>query len=177
MHNASGGQDVPLGPSYRRVLVILLWSAVSTGWLVSTFSVIEEMCLASACRDTAGFTVFGFNMGWFGIAYFSLILMLLWLRNSVYRLDWVVAALVFAGIGAELHLLWIQKYIIGSWCPLCVTICCALFIAAMLLVVEKIHGAGSLKGRGKSLLGWLAFVVTMIATGLTIAIVEVRELT
>jgi hypothetical protein len=177
MNTASGSQDVPLKAGNRRVFSIMLWLAVFTGWLVSIFSVIEEMCLASACRDTAGFTVFGFNMGWFGIAYFSLILMLLWMRKSVYRLDWGLAALVFAGIGAELRLLWIQKYVIGGWCPLCVTICCALFVAAILLVVEKVQGADSVQARGKSLLGWLVLALAMSALGLTIAIVGVKSLT
>jgi hypothetical protein len=177
MHTLPGGPDMTFTAGRRPVLSILLWIAVSVGWLVSTFSVVEEMCLASACRDTANFTVFGFNMGWFGIAYFSLILMLLWLRRSVYRLDWAVTALVFAGIGAEFRLLWIQKYLIGSWCPLCVTICCALFIAAMLLVIERIRLAGIGKGRGTSLLGWLLFAGTMIVAGLMIAFVEVLELT
>jgi hypothetical protein len=176
MQKATGSQDVPLSAGNRSTLSILLWIAVSAGWLVSIFSVIEEMCLATACRDTAGFTIFGFNMGWFGIAYFSLILALLWLRNRVYVLVWAFAAMVFTGIGAELRLLWIQKYVIGGWCPLCVTICCSLFIAALLLLIEKIKEAGLMQGRGKNLLGWMAFVVTMIATGLVIAIIGVKAL-
>jgi hypothetical protein len=176
MHKETGRLDVPLSSGNRRAVSILLWLAVSTGWLVSIFSVIEEMCLATACRDTASFTLFGFNMGWFGIAYFCLILMLLWLRNKIYILTWALAGLVFSGIGAELRLLWIQKYIIGSWCPLCVTICCALFIAAILLSIEKIIEAGPGQGRGKSLLVWMAFMVTVIATGLAIAITGVKAL-
>jgi hypothetical protein len=176
MHTATGRQDQPPGAGRRRALSVLLWLAVSTGWLVSIFSVIEEMCMVSACRDTAGFTVFGFNMGWFGIAYFSLILIVLWLRKKDCRLDWVLAAKVFAGIGAEFRLLWIQKYIIGGWCPLCVTICCALFVAALLLVVEKVQGAGSAQDKGKSLLGWLALALVMIAAGLTVALLGVKAL-
>lgn len=176
MHKATGRQDLSLNPGYHRALSILLWLAVSAGWLVSTFSVIQEMCMVSACRDTASFTIFSFNMGWFGIAYFSLILIVMWLRKKDCRLDWVFSALLFSGIGAELRLLWIQKYVIGGWCPLCVTICCALFIAALLLLIEKVKETGSVQGRGKNLLGWIAFVVTMIATGLAIAIIGVKVL-
>jgi hypothetical protein len=111
MYNTYNSQDVPLSADYRR---ILLWFAVSTGWLVSTFSVIEEMCMVSACRDTASFTLFGLNMGWFGIGYFSLLLVVLWLRRKDCRLDLLLSALVFSGIGAEFRLLWIQKFIIGG---------------------------------------------------------------
>jgi hypothetical protein len=161
----------------RRGISILLWLAISAGWLVSVFSVIEEMCMVSACRDTAGFTIFGLNMGWFGIAYFSLLLMVLWLRKKVCGLEWVLSALVFSGVGAELRLLWIQKYVIGGWCPLCVTICCALFIAAVVLMTEKIKGTGSLHGSGKSFIQWIAFVVTMIGAGLSVAMFGVQALT
>ena len=177
MQNTSGRQGVPTSIAYRRTLSILLWLAVSTGWLVSIFYVIEEMCLATACSDAASFTFFGVGMGWFGIAYFSVILLLMWLRQKVYLLNWALFAMVFAGIGAELRLLWIQKYIIGSWCPLCVTICCALFFAAILLLIEKVQDAGSGPGKVKSLLGWLAFVTAMFAIGLAIAVVGVKELT
>jgi uncharacterized membrane protein len=176
MQTASGRQHLPPGAGNRRTLSILLWLALSTGWLVSTFSVIQELCMVSACRDTAVFTIFGLNMGWFGIAYFSLILIVQWLRKKDCRLDWVFSALLFSGIGAELRLLWIQKYVIGGWCPLCVTICCALFIAALLLVVEKVQGAGPVQGRGKILLGWLALSLAMGAAGLAIAMAGVKAL-
>jgi hypothetical protein len=176
MNEAPGRQFLPPGAGGRRTLSILLWLALSTGWLVSIFSVIQELCMVSACRDTAVFTIFGLNMGWFGIAYFSLVLIVQWLRNKDCRLDWVFTALLFSGIGAELRLLWIQKYVIGGWCPLCVTICCALFFAALLLVVEKVQGVGPVQGRGRSLPGWLAMSLAMGASGLAIAMVGVKAL-
>ena len=176
MHEVTGRQCLPNGAGSRRTLSILLWLAVSTGWLVSIFSVIQELCMVSACRDTAVFTIFGLNMGWFGIAYFSLVLIVQWLRNKDCRLDWVFTALLFSGMGAELRLLWIQKYVIGGWCPLCVTICCALFAAAILLVVENLQGAGSVQGRVKNLPGFLALMLAMTAAGLSIAILGVKAL-
>lgn len=176
MFSTSGIQEMPhnAGTGSPRIFSILLWLAVATGWLVSTFSVIQEMCMVSACRDTASFTIFGFNMGWFGIAYFSLLLLVLWLRKKDCRLEWALSALVFLGIGAELRLLWIQKYVIGGWCPLCVTICCALFVAATLLAIEKLRAAG--QGGIRMLLIWLALALAMSATGLVIAVVGVKAL-
>lgn len=177
MHKASERRDFPHGAGSRRAMSILLWLAISTGLIVSIFIVVDELCLATACRDTAAFTIFGVGMGWFGIAYFSLILILHCLRNSVRWLDLALSAMVFAGIGAEFRFLWIQKYVIGSWCPLCVTICIALFFAAMLLLIEKVQGAGSGQGRAKGLAGWLAFMAAMIAAGLAIAVAGVQALT
>ncbi len=177
MSNVSGKEDVPINTGYRRLLSMLLWLAVATGLAVTICSLVEEMCLATACSDAASFTFFGVAIGWVGIVYFSLILLLLWLRKKVPVLNWAVAATVFSGLGAELRLLWIQKYIIGSWCPLCVTICCALFFAAMVLLFENVLDAQSGQGGGKSLLGWLAFVIALMAIGLAIAVAGVKALT
>ncbi len=160
----------------RKALPLLLWLSLSTGWLVSIFSVIQDMCLATACTDAAVYTIFGFSMGFFGIAFFSMILILLWLRKKVYWLDHALSALVFVGVGAEFRLLWIQKYIIGSWCPLCVTICCSLFISAVLLLIEEAQASGPAQNRGKRLIGRMAFLTTMAATGLAIAIVGIKAL-
>jgi len=176
MNNTFGSPVVPPGSGDSRVLSILLWLTVSVGWLVSTFSVIQEMCMVSACRDTAAFTVFGFNMGWFGIAYFSLLLIVLWLRKKDCRLEWLFSALVFSGVGAELRLLWIQKYVIGGWCPLCVTICCALFITATLLVVEKLRCMVAGQCAVNGIFGWLAFLAAAVATGLSVAVAGVKAL-
>ena len=171
-----GRQDFQLGKGDRHVITILLWIALITGLVVSIFSLVEELCLSTACKDTASFTIFGVGMGWFGIAFFCFVLILLWLNKKVYGLDWVLAAIIFAGIGAEFRLLWIQKYIIGSWCPLCVTICCTMFSAGILMLVERVHLAGSVRGRGKSLSVWITFMAAMIAAGLTIAILGVKAL-
>jgi hypothetical protein len=176
MNQMSGKKVVPVRMGYSRTLTVLLWLAVSTGLAVSIFSLINELCLATACSDAASFTFFGVGMAWLGIAYFSFILLVLWLRQKFHSLDWVLTALLFSGVGAEFRLLWIQKYIIGSWCPLCVTICCALFIASIVLLIGKVHEPKSEEGSGKSLLGWLVFVMAMIAMGLAIAMVGVKAL-
>jgi hypothetical protein len=168
--------EAPFRTGQQRTISALLWFAIAIGWLVSIFSVIQEMCLTTACRETAGFTVLGINMGWFGIINFSFLLILLWQRKMNIWADWLLAAMVFAGVGAELRLLWIQKYVIGRWCPLCVSICCALFCAAVLLLLEKKHDAGTDLTGKKDLLRWIALLVIMIASGLLIAVFGVKAL-
>lgn len=176
MNTASGRRGELKKSGGGRVPLMFLWLALTTGWLVSIFSVIEEMCMVSACRDTTGFTVFGYNMGWFGIAYFSLILMALWLRKKDSRMDWLLSALIFSAIGAEFRLLWIQKYVIGGWCPLCVTICCALFVAGLLLLIEKVRMTAAGQEHVKGLLVWLALMVATAAIGLASAVTGVKAL-
>jgi hypothetical protein len=177
MSQLTGGQYAPEGIGFRRLTSIMFWLALSTGLAVSVFSLIEELCMATACSDAASFTFFGVALAWLGIAYFSFMILLLWLRPKVVWCDWVLNAMLFAGIGAELRLLWIQKYIIGAWCPLCVTICCALFVAVMLRVIEKILDEPSGQGRGSRFLRWLAPLTIFSAIGLAVAVVGVKALT
>jgi uncharacterized membrane protein len=176
MFQGFDGQEAVVSSGYGRLRLAMLWLALSVGWAVSIFTVIEELCLATACSDTASFTFFGVGMGWFGIAYFSAILVTLWLRRKIQLLEWALTALVSVGAGAELRLLWIQKYIIGAWCPLCVTICCALFVAATLLLIERICAVRSTAGE-KGWAGWLTFSATMSAIGLVVAYFGVKALT
>ena len=168
--------EVPFRTGYQRTISTLLWCTIAIGWLVSIFSVLQEMCLTTACRDTAGFTILGINMGWFGIIYFGFLLLILWQRKMNIWLGWVLAATVFTGVGAEFRLLWIQKYVIGGWCPLCVSICCALFCAAILLLLEKRQEAEPDVTGKKSLLRWVVLMAVMIASGLVVAILGVKAL-
>ena len=132
--------------------------------------------MVAACRDTVAFTFLGINLGWLGIAYFSFLLLLLWQRTRYIWLDVVLVAMVFAGVGAEFRLLWIQKYIIGGWCPLCVSICCALFCAGILLLFEKKQVAEPGVTGTKSLSMWAVLMAVMSAAGLVIAIICVKAL-
>lgn len=160
----------------RRIIMILLWLAVITGLAVSAASLIEELCMATACSDAASFVFFGIGMAVLGCAYFSLMLVLLVVRKKSWVIGWIFTGMVFSGVGAEFRLLWIQKFIIGSWCPLCVTICCALFVSAVLLLVERVL-EGREAGNKVNMAGWLSFVTVMIAIGLVVAIIGVRALT
>lgn len=170
----SEGRTVQGVDGWCRTVTILLWIAIIAGWLVSVFSVIQEMCMVAACRDTAAFSIFGFNMGWFGIVYFTFLLIVFWHRNRDWRIELIFSAAVFSGIGAEFRLLWIQKYIIGGWCPLCVTICCALFSAAILLVIQKVRCSEAGRSCATGGIGWMGLMLAMSATGLAIAVAGVK---
>ncbi len=148
----------------------LIWISLTVAWAVSVFTVIEEFCMVKACRDTAAFTVFGLNMGIFGVGYFSLLLALRWYSRRLAWCERLVWAAVFAGVGAELRLLWIQKYVIGAWCPLCVTICFALVSAALVMTIEKFLQ------RAVMFRVWLPQAAIAACAGFLIALIGVRAL-
>lgn len=160
----------------RRLVTILLWLAVATGFAVSVASLIEELCMATACSDAASFVFFGIGMGVFGCLYFSSLLVMMFLRKRNNILVRMFEAMIFSGVGAEFRLLWIQKYIIGSWCPLCVTICCSLMLSAVFLCVEKAQDQDEGARDAKGMAGWLFFAAVMIASGFAVAFAGVQAL-
>jgi hypothetical protein len=160
----------------RRLVTILLWLAVAAGLAVSIASLIEELCMATACSDAASFVFFGIGMGVFGCIYFSSLMAMLFLRKRNNVLGWMFEAMIFSGVGAEFRLLWIQKYIIGSWCPLCVTICCSLMLSAVFLCVEKVQDKGERGGDVKGMTWWLLFAAVMAVAGFAVAFEGVQAL-
>jgi hypothetical protein len=167
---------VPPAKDSGRLLTVLLWLSLTAGCVISVLSLIEELCLVQACRDTLSFTLFGVGLGWVGAGYFGGLLMLLALRTRFPLLGLLLAAMVFAGIGAEFRLLWIQKFIIGAWCPFCVSIACTVFTAAFLLLLETLRAARAQVQTLKYLTGWLALMSPMAGFGLAAAYLFIRQL-
>lgn len=165
-------QDSGLGRGGRALLL----AAAVVGLAVSLFIVIEEFCMVKACRDTAAFSFFGLNMGILGTVYFCVVTALILLRARVPGLAPLLAASVFAGLGGELRLLWIQKYVIGDWCPLCVTVGAALGVVAVMLVIEKVNGVAA-AGRPGFPVRWFCGMAALLLIGLAVATAGVRELT
>ena len=51
-------------------------------------------------------------------------------------MGWLLRFLIFALIGAEIRFLYIQGYIIGYWCPLCIAIAACIVAIAIIFVVQ-----------------------------------------
>jgi uncharacterized membrane protein len=149
---------------------------LAVAWAVSVFTVIEEFCMVKACRDTAVFTVFGMNMGIFGIIYFSVLLTLRWNMQRSPWIERIMFATVFAGFGAELRLLWIQKFVIGAWCPLCVTICIALVSGALAMLAGKFRELAVKDSQSVFTREWLPVAVVMAGVGFFVALVGIRAM-
>lgn len=98
---------------------LAVWLGLCAGFALSVAAILE---ICSACSETAGYRILGMGFGWFGIAWFGVLILLQLLRR---RFEWsgaLLNLLLFASAGAELHLVWIQKYEIGQWCPICLSI-------------------------------------------------------
>lgn len=159
--------------SMGHLTAISLWFAVTAGLVLSVMSALH-IC-SEACSETAKFTIFGVDFGWFGVAFFCVYLLILGLRNRSVWADRCFSAFTFACVGAELRFIWIQKFIIGTWCPICLSIAAAVFTAAAIVAVEKHISSRATGGNMKNFLKFLATTAVMVAIGAAAAFVGVES--
>lgn len=157
----------------RPATTILLWLDVAAGLVLSIMSALH-IC-TEACSETAKFTIFGFDFGWFGVAFFCVYLLTLALRSRSIWADRCFSAFTFACVGAELRFIWIQKFIIGTWCPICLSIAAAVCVAAVVVALEKHISSRATGGNMKNFLKFLATTAVMVAIGATAAFVGVKS--
>lgn len=95
---------------------------------------------AEACAETSLYRLFGLPLPPLGVAYFALCgaARLADRRHPVFRA--ALAVLLFGGLGAETVFTWIQKFVIGRWCPMCVGI--AVCVAAGCILILREHFSG-----------------------------------
>ncbi|BCS52496.1 vitamin K epoxide reductase family protein [Geobacter sp. SVR] len=113
---------------------VLIWLATLTGLALSVVSLLK---ICDACSLTGQYRIFGLNFGWFGIAYFAVLAEAIALRRRWRWCAWSAAMLLFASAGAETHFIWIQKYEIGQWCPICLGIAAAVFLNCGAITWER----------------------------------------
>lgn len=136
-------------------------------------SAIAAMHLCSeACAAGHKYKLYGFAFESIGIAFFSTatLLFAFSIKYSILRL--FVAALFFGALGAEVMFTYAQKYIIGHWCPICLSIASTVLLACVLFTVGYFHNLkmailhnqkgkmmkGFFKGLGAVLLMTVGFV-------------------
>lgn len=152
--------------------IILLWAATLVGLGLSILSVYK---ICSSCSATAQYRVFGLDFSWFGIGYFVALAIILIFRMRYTFADWIASLLLFASAGAEFRFIWIQKFEIGQWCPICLSIAIVVFIACIGMSCEmrkKISSKGAVM---KSRLLYTVFAVLCFWLGLGTALVGVRK--
>ena len=154
-------------------ITVLLGTTLLAGLVLSVLSVFH-VC-SDACRETAKFTIFGLNFGWFGVAFFLTAMVLFGCRSFFSPARWLLALQLYAAAGAELRFIWLQKYVIGAWCPVCLSIAASVYIAVLLAVIsatlEIKRNGGAMKEYGK----YLALAVVAALIGLGGAVGGVRQ--
>jgi len=161
---------VPEKFSRSAIYVFLLTSTL--GLALSIMSVLE-IC-TSACSDFSLHTIFGIQFGWFGILFFGTLLGVLSLRPLFAWAGMLYVLLIYTAVGAELRFIWLQKFVVGTWCPLCLVIASVVFLAFVFVLSEHWKTIRSEKDKMKTFLRHSAILTITVFLGLTGAILGVK---
>ena len=151
---------------------LILWLAIPAGLILSVTALIK---ICSSCSETANYRIFDQDFGWFGIGFFVLISCLLFARKRSACLGWLMTSLLFAAAGAEARFIWIQKYDIGQWCPICLGLAAAVFIACCAASWEQLRILTSKGATMKSIMARLILLPLFFALGLGAALSGVKK--
>ncbi len=152
---------------------ILLWLAALAGFSLS-FASYFKICSIS-CSEVSNYTIFGLDFGLFGIGYFTFLMIALALKHRYKQVLWLVLLLLFSSAGAEVRFIWVQKYEIGQWCPVCLAIASAVFVGCIAAVWEsflkfRVKGVGM-----KSKFSFIVVITAFFVLGLGAALLGVKK--
>lgn len=165
----------------QRAISYLTWAAVGVaivGSIMSAFGI-----CSGSCTDAEKYRLFGMRFGSLGIPFFLLIAAASFGRNSQRTtVRNFYDTLIFASAGAEWIFLGIQGRIIKSYCPVCVGIAIAVFVAVLLRLAEfyfrkreiSSPARKSFKGVARSFCKGVMVVATMYA-GLITALLGISS--
>ncbi len=160
-------RHLPLAPiAAAAVLSVLSWLGVCAG----------------GCIDTALYRMFGAPLPPFGVAYFVLCAIACIGSNRYKIFRTVLATLLFGALGAEIVFLWIQKFEIGKWCPLCVGIALSVAVACALVIPGFFSGTtfqltdGERKLAMKPFAGKIALMLFALLAGLGSSAVGLKKM-
>lgn len=153
------------------------WLAVpfAAAWILSAMSWLG-VC-SDGCEETHLYRIFGFPLSPLGVGYFTLCGLAFLARNRFRFSGFLIPVLLSGALGSEFVLVWIQKYVIGKWCQLCVGIALSVVAACVLIALERLPGiAIRIRGgernlvmkrlAGKAVLIFFAFLAGMGITAM-----------
>ena len=120
---------------------VLIGLSLLSGLVLSALSGLK-IC-SDMCSETAKYSLRGIDFGWFGVVFFALMMILYVLKRRWHWCETFLFYGICAAAGAEARLIWIQKYEIGAWCPVCLGIAATVAVALLALIYQHmISGKG-----------------------------------
>jgi uncharacterized membrane protein len=119
------------------------WIALplSAAWILSAMSLLG-IC-SDGCEETHLYRLFGLPLSPFGLGYFTLCGLAFLTRNRFRISGSLIPVLLSGALGAEFVFVWIQMYVIGRWCLLCVGIALSVVTACVLIAFERLPAVAS----------------------------------
>ena len=139
------------------LIVGLIFSVLS--WL--------ELCVEH-CSANQDYRLFGFPFAIVGMTFFTVLISLHFLSRRYHFLSGLVIAMIASALGAEVMFVAVQKYQIGHWCPVCLSIAASIATAALVIAAEYLknfkvtiehHNRGDIMQKIKQGLATLSFIL------------------
>src|SRR5512140_3731735 len=109
---------------------------LAAAWILSAMSWLG-LC-SDGCEETHLYRLFGFPLSPLGVGYFTLCGLAFLTRNRIRFSGFLIPLLLSGALGSEFVFVWIQKYVIEKWCPLCVGIALSVVTACVLIALERL---------------------------------------
>ena len=116
------------------------WIAVpfAAAWILSAMSWLG-IC-SGGCEETHLYRLFGIPLSPLGVGFFTVCGLAFLTRNRFRFSGFSIPLLLSGALGAEFVLVWMQKYVIGKWCPLCIGVGFSVATACVLIALERLPG-------------------------------------
>lgn len=119
---------------FSRFTFNLIAVAIFTGLFLTILS--WTHACTEACTAAHEFRFFGLPFEWIGVAFFSIAAIMHFLSRQYTILTDLVGILMAGAFGVETMFTVIQKYVIGSWCPLCLSIAATVGIVVIAYIAS-----------------------------------------
>ena len=119
---------------WRRVFDALVGVFLATALVLSALSW-WEVC-TTACTEGHKYRFLGYQFEQIGMAFFTVALLVYAASFYAKSMGWLLRLMIFGMTGAEFRFFYIQKYLIGQWCPLCVAIAACIGAIALIFIVQ-----------------------------------------
>lgn len=118
----------------KKIFYVLALLALVAG-LLMTFISWLEIC-SESCNQVHFYKFYGLDFSILGFLYFPIVIAAhLYSRRS--ELAGLLASILIAGgVGMEINFIRVQKFVIGQWCPVCLSIAACIAIAAIIYIVD-----------------------------------------
>jgi len=108
--------------------------AILIGFALTIVSGIK-LC-TEACAEAHNYRLFGMYFETTGFAFFMALALCHILAWWYPQMAFITGLMLAGGVGAELMFIALQKYVIGTWCPLCLGIAASVGVAALAYVAS-----------------------------------------
>lgn len=114
-------------PKAFNYLYVIAGAAIFAGFALSIVSWMR-IC-SQACSEGHNYRLFGFTFEAVGLTFFPILAITHLLSLKFPALKTIVGWMLCGALGSEVMFIYVQKYKIGAWCPVCLAIAASLAVA------------------------------------------------